>query len=140
MILPVLLAATLAGAGAAGAQEPAYTDEDLYRMSHLIYGEAGNCSREMMEAVGSVVLNRVEDDRFPGTIADVIFQPGQYSCTWDGNYDLAPSEEAIEVARFLLEEGSQIDGSVVWQAEFVQGDGIYKTVTSPWGTTMYFCY
>lgn len=133
----IMLAATLAGAGI---QEPAYSEDDLYRMSHLIYGEAGNCSREMMEAVGSVVLNRVSDDRFPDTLADVIFQPGQYACTWDGNYDLTPSEEAVEVARFLLEEGSQLDSSVVWQAEFVQGEGIYKTVTSPWGSIMYFCY
>lgn len=133
----IMLAATLAGAGI---QEPAYSKDDLYRMSHLIYGEAGNCSREMMEAVGSVVLNRVSDDRFPDTLADVIFQPGQYACTWDGNYDLTPSEEAVEVARFLLEEGSQLDSSVVWQAEFVQGEGIYKTVTSPWGSIMYFCY
>ena len=133
----IMLAATLAGAGI---QEPAYSEDDLYRMSHLIYGEAGNCSREMMEAVGSVVLNRVSDDRFPATLADVIFQPGQYACTWDGNYDLTPSEEAVEVARFLLEEGSQLDSSVVWQAEFVQGEGIYKTVTSPWGSIMYFCY
>ena len=133
----IMLAATLAGAGM---QEPAYSEDDLYRMSHLIYGEAGNCSREMMEAVGSVVLNRVSDDRFPDTLADVIFQPGQYACTWDGNYDLTPSEEAVEVARVLLEEGSQLDSSVVWQAEFVQGEGIYKTVTSPWGSIMYFCY
>ena len=133
----IMLAATLAGAGM---QEPAYSEDDLYRMSHLIYGEAGNCSREMMEAVGSVVLNRVSDDRFPDTLADVIFQQGQYACTWDGNYDLTPSEEAVEVARFLLEEGSQLDSSVVWQAEFVQGEGIYKTVTSPWGSIMYFCY
>lgn len=136
-LVAIMLAATLAGAGI---QEPAYSEDDLYRMSHLIYGEAGNCSREMMEAVGSVVLNRVSDDRFPDTLADVIFQPGQYACTWDGNYDLTPSEEAVEVARFLLEEGSQLDSSVVWQAEFVQGEGIYKTVTSPWGSIMYFCY
>lgn len=133
----IMLAATLAGAGI---QESAYSEDDLYRMSHLIYGEAGNCSREMMEAVGSVVLNRVMDDRFPDTIADVIFQPGQYACTWDGNYDLTPSEEAVEVAEYLLEEGSQLDVTVVWQAEFVQGEGVYKTITSPWGTTMYFCY
>ena len=38
----IMLAATLAGAGI---QEPAYSEDDLYRMSQLIYGEAGNCSR-----------------------------------------------------------------------------------------------
>ena len=102
-----------------------YTDDDLYRMSHLINGEAGSCSRDMMLSVGSVVLNRMADERFPDTIADVIFQPGQYSCTWDGNYDREPSEEAVEVAKELLENGPAIDASVVWQAEFPQGRGVY---------------
>lgn len=114
--------------------------DDLYRLSHLIYGESGNCSKDMMVSVGSVVLNRVADDRFPDTIADVIFQPGQYSCTWDGNYDLAPSQEAIDVATELLTNGSAIDESVVWQAEFIQGNGVYDSIVSPWGTVMYFCY
>lgn len=114
--------------------------DDLDILSHVIYGEAGNCDREMMEAVGSVVLNRVSDDRFPDSIEEVVFQPGQYSCTWDGNYNLAPSDEAVEVAQFLLDEGTQIDASVVWQAEFPQGVGTYKTLTAPWGTVMYFCY
>lgn len=117
-----------------------YTDDDLYRLSHVIYGEAGNCSKDMMLSVGSVVLNRVKDERFPDTLADVIFQAGQYACTWDGNYDLEPSQEAVEVAKELLENGSAIDESVVWQAEFPQGSGVYDTIASPWGTVMYFCY
>lgn len=118
----------------------AYTDSELYALSHVIYAEAGNCSRDMMVSVGSVVLNRVADDRFPGTIEEVIFQSGQYACTWDGNYYLEPSEEAVEIAKELLDGGSAIDGSVVWQAEFPQGVGVYDMIGSPWGTTMYFCY
>lgn len=114
--------------------------DDTEILTRVIYGEAGNCSREMMEAVGSVVLNRVADDRFPDSIEGVVFQPGQYACTWDGNYDKDPSAEAREVAEMLLKDGSQIDESVVWQAEFQQGNGVYKTIESPFGTTMYFCY
>lgn len=137
----ILLAATLAGAGSVETEaEKPYTDEDLYILSHIISAEAGNCSEDMMLSVGSVVLNRVQDDRFPGTIEEVVFQQGQYSPTWNGAYYAEPTEAACEVAKTLLEEGPTIDPSVVWQAEFPQGQGIYDTIDSPWGTTMYFCY
>ena len=137
----ILLAATLAGAGSVETEaEKPYTDEDLYILSHIISAEAGNCSEDMMLSVGSVVLNRVQDDRFPDTIEEVVFQQGQYSPTWNGAYYAEPTEAACEVAKTLLEEGSAIDPSVVWQAEFPQGQGVYDTIDSPWGTTMYFCY
>lgn len=136
-----LLAVTLAGAGTVETEtEAAYTENDLYVLSHIISAEAGNCSEEMMISVGSVVLNRVADDRFPDTIEEVVFAPGQYSPTWNGAYYAEPTEGAMDVAQMLLEEGSQIDASVVWQAEFPQGTGIYETIESPWGTVMYFCY
>lgn len=112
----------------------AYAD-DIYDLSHLICGEAEGYGWDMKISVGSVVLNRVADDRFPDTIAEVIFQPGQYSCTWDGNFYREPSEETIEAAEYLLEHGSQIDESVVWQAEFPQGNGTYDQIGN-----MYFCY
>jgi spore germination cell wall hydrolase CwlJ-like protein len=136
------LVTTLAGLGVK--QEPArtYSDEDLYVLSHIISAEAGNCSEDMMISVGSVVLNRVEDERFPDSIYEVVFEtdPVQYSPTVNGTFWNDPTEGAVEVAERLLTEGSQIDASVVWQAEFPQGNGVYDTIDSPWGTTMYFCY
>lgn len=42
-----------------------YTGDDLWYLSRVIQSESGYCSREMQEAVGSVVLNRVGDERFP---------------------------------------------------------------------------
>lgn len=140
IITTLLLATTLAGAGIETEAERTYTDNDLYILSHIISAEAGNCSEDMMLSVGSVVLNRVADDRFPDTIEEVVFQPGQYSPTWNGAYYAEPTEGAIEAAKTLLEEGTQIDASVVWQAEFPQGQGVYDTIESPWGTVMYFCY
>lgn len=140
IITTLLLATTLAGAGVETEAERTYTENDLYVLSHIISAEAGNCSEDMMLSVGSVVLNRVADDRFPDTIEEVVFQAGQYSPTWNGSYYNEPTEGAIEVAKTLLEEGTQIDASVVWQAEFPQGLGVYDTIESPFGTTMYFCY
>lgn len=110
-------------------------EDDLYILSHVICGEAEGCGEDMKKSVGSVVLNRVEDDRFPDTIAEVVFQEGQYACTWDGNYYREPSQDTIDIAADLLKNGSAIDSSVVWQAEFVQGVGVYDQIGN-----MYFCY
>lgn len=124
----------------AQAQTAAYTENDLYTLSHIMSAEAGNCGWFMLISVGSVVLNRVADDRFPDTLEEVVFQQGQYQPTWDGRFWDEPTPQAAEAAKYLLENGSQLDGSVIWQAEFPQGYGIYDTIESPFGTTMYFCY
>ena len=138
----VMLASTLAGAGTVETEtEMPYSENDLYVLSHIISAEAGNCSDEMMIAVGSVVLNRVDDDRFPDTIEEVVFQnnPVQYSPTVNGTYYNEPTEGAVKVAQMLLEEGSQIPADVVWQSNFPQGTETWDTIKSPWGSVMYFC-
>ena len=112
-----------------------YTEEELEVLSRLIMGEAEGESWEHKVGVGSVVLNRVKDDRFPDTIKEVAFQERQYACTWDGNYDKTPNKESVEVAKFLLENGSQYPEYVLFQANFKQGNRVYKQI----GNT-YFCY
>lgn len=120
-----------------------YTEDDLYVLSHIIQCEAGNCQREMMEGVGSVVLNRVADPRFPNTITEVVNQPGQYTPVASGAFASAqPTELVMEVAVDLLEWGSTFPPEVVWQANFPQGEGTYLPLDPPpgVGSTMYFCY
>ena len=140
----VLLAVTLAGAGTIETEaERSYTDEDLYVLSHIISAEAGNCQEEMMLYVGSVVLNRVADDRFPDTIYDVVFQtdPLQYGPTKDGSYYEEPTPEAVEAAEKLLEDGSVLPADVIYQSNEILGE--YYTHLDPppgIGKRMYFCY
>ena len=131
-----LFSSTVVADGYSDAELEYYTD----MLAHLIVGEVEGCDREMKEYVGSVVLNRVKSNKFPESIEDVVFQEGQYSCTWDGNYYKTPSEEDYEIAKDLLENGSKLPEDVLFQAEFPQGQGVYDTIDSPWGTTMYFCY
>lgn len=109
-------------------------DEDLYSLAHVIMGEAEGGSWKLKKYVGSVVLNRMNDSRFPDTITDVIFDEGQYSCTWDGRFDLEPNTDSWMAAQWLLRNGSCIDSDVVWQAEFIQGEYIYDEFEG-----MYFC-
>lgn len=141
----ILLAATLAGAGTIETEtERAYTEEDLYVLSHIVSAEAGNCQREMMIGVGSVVLNRVASDEFPDTIYEVVFQRDpslQYGPIEDGSYYKEPTPEAVEVAEYLLEEGSQYPAGVIYQSNEILGEE-YTHIDPPpgIGSTMYFCY
>lgn len=117
--------------------QKSYTDNDLYLLSHVINGEAGAnwCTDTMRLYSGSVVLNRIKDSRFPDTIEEVIYQPGQYKCTWDGNFDKPVTEGSMNAAIYLLENGSQLPENVVFQSEFPQGQGIYTKEMN-----LYFCY
>lgn len=141
VLTAILLATTLAGAGAETENEKPYTDDDLYCLAHIINAEAGdnNCTHEHRVAVGSVVLNRVAADDFPDTIRDVVFDPGQYSPTWNGTFEKEPSKDSWDTAEFLLENGSQIPEDCIWQAEFKQGSGEWNHYKTIYGIT-YICY
>ena len=135
----ILLSAALAGAGTVETEtERNYSDDDVWYLSRVIQAESGYCERAMMEGVGSVVLNRVADDRFPDSIPEVIQQPGQYSTlSWLSSQ--TPTEEVMDVTIDLLENGSKFPPEVVWQANFPQGSGTYQTLSTSY-STMYFCY
>lgn len=111
---------------------------DIELMAHLVFAENGDDSyseyKKAMMYTGSVVLNRVASDKFPGTIEDVIYQKGQYACTWDGGISKKPSKEAYEVASKLLRSGSKLPSKVLYAAEFKQGN-VYDYAA---GT--YYCY
>ena len=112
-------------------------DTDLWYLSRVIQTESGFCTQEMQEAVGSVVLNRVNDDRFPDSIPEVIEQPGQYS-TASYLASVEPTQEAINVAVDLLENGSKLPADIIYQANFSQGAYTYMTLSTSY-STMYFC-
>ena len=114
-----------------------YSGDDLWYLSRVIQSEAGYCTQEMQEAVGSVVLNRVASNKFPNTIAEVIQQPGQYSTvSWLASNE--PTQEALAVAVDLLENGSKLPEDILYQANFPQGTYTYKTISTSY-STMYFC-
>lgn len=105
---------------------PAYSENDLYIMAHVICGEGQGLPDEEQRLIGSVVLNRVSSPAWPNTIEEVVFQKGQYVCTRDGNYYREPTDRNWENAKWLLENGSQLPEGVVYQLnKGVRGNGIY---------------
>ena len=117
-----------------------YSDEDLYWLSRVVYAEAG-CDwfpDWVQRDVASVVLNRVSDPRYPDTIIDVIFDPGQYSCVDSGSIYREPSAKVVENCRYVLENGSTLPSEVIGQSAYALGP-IYKSYyDSVLGTTIHF--
>lgn len=113
-------------------------DEDWYWLAHLLAGECQTYSWDHQIAVGSVVLNRVADPSYPDTIDGVITDKHygtQYACYYDGNFFRDPTERNWLVAEYLLKYGSQLPETVVYQAQFKQGSGVWQKIDRH-----YFCY
>lgn len=121
----------------AESRQPTYSEEDLTVLSHVICGEAGSewITDEEQLLVGNVVMNRVKSPLFPNTIKDVVFQPGQYACTWDGNYYRTPDARTVENAKRLLNGERFCPENVLYQSNSPQGSGIYKQINQTC-----FCY
>ena len=126
--------------------EPLYTERELEILAMIVYQEAGSdlCSDSVRQMVGEVVLNRVADPRFPGSIEEVALQQAQYGrLHWTGIQwparatnpgELHAVDRAYKVAQDLLDGTATklLPPDTVWQAEFVQGvevvaqtDGFY---------------
>jgi len=120
---------------------PSYSQEDLMLLARLINGEAGSewIPDEHQQLVGMVVMNRVNSEYFPNTITEVIYQPGQYSCVGNSIWNEDPPQRVIDNAKLVLEGKVYCPPNVLFQAEFLQGTGIYKTFANDYSTT-YFCY
>jgi hypothetical protein len=119
---------------------PPVDPEALELLAIVIYREAGadSCCDECRRMVADVVLNRVESDRFPNTIYEVLTQENQYWKMWEegvywpeSSYSVG-ERHAVERAYRIAEEvlrgqHSKIYGQgYIWQALFEQGnEGFY---------------
>ncbi|MCI2105747.1 MAG: cell wall hydrolase [Intestinimonas sp.] len=90
-----------------------YDTDAVCWLSHIINAESGNQPMDGKIAVGTVVLNRVSDPRFPDTIYGVIFQVNQFTPVSNGAIYNTPNEESIIAAKLCL-EGVRICGSSLY--------------------------
>ena len=132
-----------------------YSDEDIRILTTTVFHEAGHTTVQLRQYVAQVVLNRVEDSRFPDTVKGVITQPGQYSTKYatveaanaiqatdskNGTYYYGICEDSVKAAMMGQVE---MPSNVLYQANFSQGKGVWKSVyfNSGWyASTSYFCY
>lgn len=110
---------------------------ELNLLSQLIYWEAGSdgISQEWRRDVAAVALNRVDSPEFPNTLYEVVYQRGQYACASRIGYG-SPTREHAEAALMALEGQDDLPPDVVFQANFSQGSGTFRTYyLYPYGTT-----
>ena len=55
-----------------------FTEDDVAEVAKMLWGEARGCTRDNQIKCAWVVVNRVDDDRFPDTIQGVLEQPSQF--------------------------------------------------------------
>ena len=55
-----------------------FTEEDVAAVAKMLWGEARGCTRDNQIKCAWVVVNRVDDERFPDTIQGVLSQPSQF--------------------------------------------------------------
>ena len=68
---------------------------DFEILSRLVWAEARGEDDIGQILVVNVVMNRVNSPRFPNTIRDVVFQPGQFTPITNGAFDRAAPDERI---------------------------------------------
>lgn len=80
----------------------ASTDE-IMLLAALIQCEAGGEKYEGQLAVGAVVMNRVRSSRYPNSISEVIYSPGQFTPAGNGTVasvlERGPKESCIQAAQ-----------------------------------------
>ncbi|KKB38433.1 spore cortex-lytic enzyme [Bacillus thermotolerans] len=112
------------GGPSATAVPPGFSQNDIQLMANAVHGEARGEPYEGQVAVAAVILNRVESETFPNTVAGVIFEPRAFTAVADGQIWLTPNETSRKAV---------IDAINGWDPT---GEALYyfnpDTATSPW--------
>lgn len=81
----------------------------LMCLAVAVFFEARGEPTDGQEAVAEVIMNRVEDDRYPDTVCDVVFDKKAFSFTLDGKPDRLPVKDS-DAKRKALQIASDVLG------------------------------
>ena len=125
--------------------EPTYTTEELDMLALVIYQEAGAdyCSDDTRLMVGTVVMNRIADPRFPDTMHEVVTERRAYGLLhWTGavwptrashHTEAHAVERAYAIAERILLGERTLPEDVIFQSEYIMGEIV------AYSDGMYFC-
>ena len=78
--------------------EPEINEADAIMIAKTIYNEARGCGETQQAAIAWAILNRVDDPRFPNTVAGVVTQRYQFAYTARSRY----TDAQLQIARDIL--------------------------------------
>lgn len=114
--------------------EPTYTAEELEMLALVIYQEAGadRCSDDTRLMVGTVVMNRIADPRFPDTMYEVVTEELAYGrlhwtgIVWPSRARRPAEAHAVErayaIAERILQGERALPEDVIFQSEHIMGE------------------
>lgn len=76
--------------------------DELELLAIITLAEAENQSELGQRLVIDVILNRIEDSRFPDTVSGCVYQKGQFTSAWNGRMNRVELNENI--CALVLEE------------------------------------
>lgn len=91
-----------------------FSQQDLNLLARAVYAEARGEPYIGQVAVAAVILNRLESDRFPHTIAGIIFQPGAFEAVADGQIWLQPDQTARRAVRDAINGWDPTGGALYY--------------------------
>lgn len=87
-----------------------YTDDDIIWLARIVTVEGRGLPLDGKLAIANVVLNRKKSSRFPSSIYDVIFAPGQFPPAHKvGFKESVPTRECVIAAKMALEGINNIE-------------------------------
>ena len=84
------------------------SNNEIDLLARLVRAEAQTEPYEGKIAVACVVLNRIENKRFPDTIKEVIYAPGQFQPVQNGEINKPADKESIKAVKAALSEHRQL--------------------------------
>ncbi len=84
------------------------SNNEIDLLARLVRAEAQTEPYEGKIAVACVVLNRVESKKFPDTIKEVIYAPGQFQPVSNGEINKPADKESIKAVKAALFEQRQL--------------------------------
>ena len=88
------------------------SDREL--LETIVYCEARGSTYACQVAVASVVINRMNSSKFPGTIKGVIYQKGAFDAVSDGQINMTPDSTAIKAAQDALNGWDPVSGAIYY--------------------------
>lgn len=105
---------TLSALGISSGNASNSSSGDVALLARLISAEARGETYNGQVAVGAVVLNRIKHPSFPNTLSGVIYQPGAFSCLYDGQFDEPVAESAYKAARDAMNGWDPSSGAIYY--------------------------
>jgi len=93
-----------------------HSANDTQLLARCVNGESRGEPYEGQVAVAAVILNRVKHPSFPNSIAGVIYQPGAFTATSDGqiNVPIDPSSAVYRACQDAVNGWDPSNGSIYY--------------------------